>query len=43
MALSMQRAEADPSFDVHHWDVRHNVLAGGPDRVLDLLRTMPHY
>ena len=43
MALSTQRAEADPSFKVHHWDIRHNVLADGPDRVLDLLRTMPHY
>jgi len=32
MALSTQRAEADPTIVVHHWDVRHNVLADGPDR-----------
>jgi hypothetical protein len=43
MALSTQRAEADTSFTVHHWDVRHNVLADGPDRVLALLRTVPRY
>jgi len=43
MALSTQRAEADASFTVHHWDVRHNVLADGPDRVLDLLRALPRY
>lgn len=43
MARSAQRAGADPGIDVHRWDVRHNVLAGGPDRVLDLLRTLPDY
>jgi pimeloyl-ACP methyl ester carboxylesterase len=43
MAMSIHRAEADPSFAVHHWDVRHNVLADGPERVLDLLRELPGY
>jgi pimeloyl-ACP methyl ester carboxylesterase len=43
MALSTRRAEADPDTVVHHWDVRHNVLADGPDRVLALLRTLPRY
>lgn len=43
MALSAQRAEADPGIAVHRWDVRHNVLADGPDRVLGLLRTLPGY
>jgi hypothetical protein len=38
MALSTQRAEADPGIAVHQWDVRHNVLADGPDRVLNLER-----
>jgi pimeloyl-ACP methyl ester carboxylesterase len=32
-----QRLRADPEFTVHVWDVRHNVLAEGPDRVLALL------
>jgi pimeloyl-ACP methyl ester carboxylesterase len=43
MALSIQRADADSGIAVHHWDVRHNVLADGPDRVIDLLRTLPGY
>ncbi len=43
MALSTQRAEADPGIAVHHWDVRHNVLADGPDCVLNLLRNLPNY
>jgi thioesterase domain-containing protein len=43
MALSIRRAEADPSMVVHHWDTRHNVMADGPDRVLQLLRTLPGY
>lgn len=41
MALSTRRAEADPGITVHHWDARHNVLAEGPDRVLNLLRALP--
>lgn len=28
---------------VHHWDTRHNVMADGPDRVLQSLRTLPGY
>lgn len=43
MALSTQRAQADPDFTVHRWDVRHNVLANGPTLVLDLLRSLPNY
>lgn len=43
MTLSTQRADADPGVAVHRWDVRHNVLADGPDRVLNLLRTLPGY
>ncbi len=40
MATSTHRAEANPDFVVHHWDTRHNVLADGPHRVLDLLRSL---
>lgn len=40
MAKSTERAESDPGFTVQHWDVRHNVLADGPQRVLELLRTV---
>jgi hypothetical protein len=43
MALSISRAEADPGFAVHHWNTPHNVLADGPDLVLELLRTIPCY
>lgn len=43
MTLSTQRAQANPGVTVHHWDVRHNVLADGPDRVLKLLRSIPNY
>lgn len=43
MARSIERAEADPGFVVHHWDVRHNVLADGPARVHELLRGLPNY
>jgi pimeloyl-ACP methyl ester carboxylesterase len=43
MALSTRRAQADPAITVHHWDVRHNVLADGPARVLQLLRSLPNY
>ena len=43
MALSTQRAHTDPGITVHHWDVRHNVLADGPARVLQLLRSLPNY
>jgi pimeloyl-ACP methyl ester carboxylesterase len=34
------RVQADPEFTVHVWDVRHNVLAEGPDRVLGLLTAL---
>ncbi len=43
MALSTQRAHTDPGITVHRWDVRHNVLADGPTRVLELLRSLPNY
>jgi len=43
MALSTQRAEADPGIAVNHWDIRHNILADGPERVLNLLRNLPNY
>ncbi|HWE70741.1 MAG TPA: alpha/beta hydrolase [Acidimicrobiales bacterium] len=43
MALSTRRAGADPGFVVHQWDTRHNVLAEGPDRVMELLRSLPGY
>jgi pimeloyl-ACP methyl ester carboxylesterase len=36
MALSTQRAEADPGFIVHRWETRHNVMADGPDLVVGL-------
>jgi pimeloyl-ACP methyl ester carboxylesterase len=36
-ATTTRRLRDDPEFTVHEWDVRHNVLAEGPDRVLDLL------
>lgn len=42
-ALSVSRAEADAGIATHYWDIRHNVLADGPDRVLQLLRTLPNY
>jgi hypothetical protein len=28
---------------VHHWNTRHNVMADGPDLVLQLLRELPAY
>lgn len=43
LALSTRRAEADAGILTHDWDIRHNVLADGPDRVLQLLRTLPNY
>jgi hypothetical protein len=43
MALSTQRPEADPGIAVHHWDIWHNILVDGPDRVPDLLRNLPNY
>jgi hypothetical protein len=43
VALSTQRAEADPGIAVYRRDVRHNVLADGPRRVLDRLPTLPCY
>ena len=43
MALSTQRADTDSSIQVHRWDARHNVLADGPDRVLEFLRTLSGY
>jgi pimeloyl-ACP methyl ester carboxylesterase len=36
-AATTRRVRDDLEFTVHQWDVRHNVLAEGPDRVLDLL------
>jgi pimeloyl-ACP methyl ester carboxylesterase len=36
-AATTARVQADPEFTVHVWDVRHDVLAAGPDRVLALL------
>lgn len=38
-----QRPEADPGIAVHHWDIWHNILVDGPDRVPDLLRNLPNY
>jgi len=43
MALSTRRAQADSGFAVHQWESRHNVLADGPDLVLELLQTLPSY
>jgi pimeloyl-ACP methyl ester carboxylesterase len=43
MAPSTRRAEADAGMVVHRWDTRHNVMADGPDRVWQLLRTVPGY
>ncbi len=43
MALSTQRPEADSGIAVHHWDIWHNILVDGPDRVLNLLRNLPNY
>ena len=43
MARSTRRAVADPGMVVHHWNARHNVMADGPDLVLNLLRTLPSY
>lgn len=34
---------AQKRFVMHHWDTRHDVLADGPDRVLQLLRALPNY
>jgi hypothetical protein len=36
-AATTRRLQGDPEFRVHVWDVRHNVLAEGPGRVLELL------
>ncbi|HWG25878.1 alpha/beta fold hydrolase [Actinospica sp.] len=43
MTLSTRRAEADPTMAVHYWNTRHNVMAEGPDLVLQLLRALPGY
>ena len=43
MATSTDRARSDPSTVVHDWETGHNVLAGGPEMVLQLLRTLPGY
>jgi len=43
MALSTERAAADPGFVKHHWNTRHNVMADGPDLVLQLLQSLPSY
>jgi pimeloyl-ACP methyl ester carboxylesterase len=40
MAGSTARAREEPGFETREWDTRHNVLADGPDRVLDLIRGM---
>jgi pimeloyl-ACP methyl ester carboxylesterase len=36
-APTTARLQGDPSWTVHVWDTRHNVLWDGPGRVLDLL------
>ncbi len=40
MAESTRRAQDDPNFVVHHWITRHNVLADGPQHVLELIRSL---
>lgn len=37
LASAIAKVRSDPEFTVHEWDVRHNVLAAGPDRVRDLI------
>lgn len=37
-AATTERVAADPAWELHRWDTRHNVLHDGPDRLLDLLR-----
>ncbi|MHB1504921.1 MAG: alpha/beta fold hydrolase [Acidimicrobiales bacterium] len=43
MATSTERARSDPSTVVHDWEAGHNVLADGPELVLQLLQTLPTY
>ena len=43
MATSTERARSDPSTVVHDWETGHNVLADGPELVLQLLQTLPTY
>jgi pimeloyl-ACP methyl ester carboxylesterase len=40
MAGSTARAREDPGFETQEWDTRHNVMADGPGRVLDLIRNL---
>jgi len=37
LAGAVAKVRADREFTVHEWDVRHNVLADGPERVRDLI------
>lgn len=37
MAAMTARARADREFKVHSWDTTHNVMADGPERVLELI------
>ncbi len=37
----VDRVEADPDWTVHHWPTSHNVLRDGPDRLVDLLLSLP--
>ena len=39
-APTAARLRGDPTWTVHAWDTRHNVLWDGPGRVLDLLATL---
>lgn len=36
-APTAERIRATPGWTVHHWPTTHNVLADGPDRVVELL------
>jgi len=37
LAAAIAKVHDDPGFTVHEWDIRHNVLAEGPERVRDLV------
>jgi pimeloyl-ACP methyl ester carboxylesterase len=39
-APTTERLGRDPGWTVHAWDVRHNVLADGPERLLALLTSL---
>jgi len=39
MTGATARAREDPGFETHEWDTTHNVLADGPDRVIDLIHS----